>query len=391
MRRRHRRRRRARQVGVRLRPQRRPQPRPGRRRQRPAHRHARDAIGTNPCAADSDGDGVPDGYEYQSAVDLNDDEFQHPNTVAALPRQAAVPEPALRGRRRRLRRRLADAQRRSTTSGSTPTSVTHTDPRDARRAVLLGRQAVHALAIIPSGPDAGRHEPTLPRAATTSTTQFLAWARRNGYRTVLLDDNAPWWDHAAVRNPYGLFDMNRDADARRSWRPRRLPARRRPLLRPLRGRLPVRRRARRGRRRPHELRRDPRPHDARATGPAATRWRSPGTSPTRGRATSTPTPTATACSTAPTTPDFDDVPNVMELSRNAASGLDDTATAASATSSPSQPPLADGLLASGPPTAGSTRSTPASRTPGRGPARARSSTPALGAPFDDSPNWYSLN
>ena len=24
-----------------------------------------------------------------------------------------------------------------------------------------------------------------------------------------LDDNAPWWDHPAVRNPYTLFDMNR--------------------------------------------------------------------------------------------------------------------------------------------------------------------------------------
>ena len=34
-----------------------------------------------------------------------------PNTVAALPRQAAVPEPALRRRRQGLRRRLADARR----------------------------------------------------------------------------------------------------------------------------------------------------------------------------------------------------------------------------------------------------------------------------------------
>jgi hypothetical protein len=29
------------------------------------------ALGTNPCKADSDGDGVTDGYEYQSALDLN--------------------------------------------------------------------------------------------------------------------------------------------------------------------------------------------------------------------------------------------------------------------------------------------------------------------------------
>ncbi len=29
------------------------------------------ALGTDPCKADSDGDGVSDGYEYQSALDLN--------------------------------------------------------------------------------------------------------------------------------------------------------------------------------------------------------------------------------------------------------------------------------------------------------------------------------
>ena len=52
------------------------------------------AIGTNPCSADTDGDGVDDGYEYQSAIDLNDDEYQHPNTRPAVPRQAALPERA---------------------------------------------------------------------------------------------------------------------------------------------------------------------------------------------------------------------------------------------------------------------------------------------------------
>ena len=56
------------------------------------------SIGTNPCSADTDGDGVPDGYEYQSALDLNDDEYQEPEQLPALPRQAAVPEPALRRR-----------------------------------------------------------------------------------------------------------------------------------------------------------------------------------------------------------------------------------------------------------------------------------------------------
>ena len=71
------------------------------------------------------------------------------------------------------------------------------------------------------------------------------------------------------------------------------------LLRLRRGRLPVRRRARRGRRRPHELRRVPRPHDR-------AYWDGCYTSEAfhvayTGTTSPIPTPTATACATARTT------------------------------------------------------------------------------------------
>ena len=59
----------------------------------------------DPCVGDTDGDGVEDGFEYQSAIDLNNDDYQSPNDVASVPGQDAVPEPAVQGRRRRLRRR----------------------------------------------------------------------------------------------------------------------------------------------------------------------------------------------------------------------------------------------------------------------------------------------
>ena len=49
------------------------------------------AIGTDPCAADSDGDGVEDGYEYQSARDLNDDEHQQPNAYLPYPGKRPYP------------------------------------------------------------------------------------------------------------------------------------------------------------------------------------------------------------------------------------------------------------------------------------------------------------
>ena len=56
-------------------------------------------MGLDSCKADSDEDGVPDGYEYQSARDLNDDEYQDTNRPA-LPGPAPLPEPARRVGRR---------------------------------------------------------------------------------------------------------------------------------------------------------------------------------------------------------------------------------------------------------------------------------------------------
>ena len=46
-------------------------------------------LGLDSCKADTDGDGVPDGYEYWSARDLNDDEYQEP--TATCPTRASGP------------------------------------------------------------------------------------------------------------------------------------------------------------------------------------------------------------------------------------------------------------------------------------------------------------
>jgi hypothetical protein len=46
---------------------------------------------TDPCKADSDGDGVTDGYEIQSAKDLNDDEYQIAQTVLPYPEKRPYP------------------------------------------------------------------------------------------------------------------------------------------------------------------------------------------------------------------------------------------------------------------------------------------------------------
>ena len=77
--------------------------------------------------------------------------------------------------------------------------------------------------------------------------------------------------------------------------------------------------------------------------------------------------------------DHDDIPNIDELSRNAATAARRRRRATSELDArPSTHPTR---------TAGSTRSTRACRLRSRGPARSHPDS-ETGAPFDDSPNWY---
>jgi hypothetical protein len=47
----------------------------------------------DPCSSDTDGDGVEDGFEYKSARDLNNDDYQSPNTVIPYPAKTPYPNP----------------------------------------------------------------------------------------------------------------------------------------------------------------------------------------------------------------------------------------------------------------------------------------------------------
>ena len=52
------------------------------------------AIGTNPCSADSDSDGIQDGWEYQSAIDLNTPSCPQVSGKYPVPCAAAMPSPS---------------------------------------------------------------------------------------------------------------------------------------------------------------------------------------------------------------------------------------------------------------------------------------------------------
>ena len=101
----------------------------------------------DPCSGDTDGDGVEDGFEYQSAIDLNNDDYQDPNYSIPYPAKTAVPEPAVQGRRHGLRRRRPGPGRGVQALEVHVRGQPHRDAY-ADPAVLLRRPAVLALGAL---------------------------------------------------------------------------------------------------------------------------------------------------------------------------------------------------------------------------------------------------
>ena len=212
----------------------------------------------DPCKADTDGDGVEDGYEYQSALDLNDDEYQSRTTYLPVPGQAAVPEPA------RPTDADIDYDGDALTLGEEYELWKYTIAR--RHAARLDAADATRTASSTRSTTAtadGHRRPALPRpTGYDKQAEFVSWADRHRLRPRSRSPDG-------TGRPAATLDHDGTASSLVRRRPRRAGAATAPsttLLRPRRRRLPLRRRARRGRRRPHELRRDPRPHDAPATG-----------------------------------------------------------------------------------------------------------------------------
>ena len=109
------------------------------------------ALKTDPCTADTDSDGVTDGYEFQSAVDLNDDEYREPQNIVPAPARSAVPEPPVRRHERGLRRRLAHPG-----PGVLALERVPQPGRGPQRPGLLGRQPVLGVRPRRRRPPSGR-------------------------------------------------------------------------------------------------------------------------------------------------------------------------------------------------------------------------------------------
>ena len=176
----------------------------------------------DPCVADTDDDGVEDGYEYQSARDLNDDEHQNPNEYLPYPEKRPYPN-ALDG-----------------TDGNTDhdgDSLTLKDEYhlwkytisngSARTLTPLTYSAGEQYSLSTRGVD-GHRVPTQPASNYLKQNQFLAWATSKGYKNVSLVDLGardlsilPWStlmpDAFGARIVRDIRDMDRSGGLLDTW------------------------------------------------------------------------------------------------------------------------------------------------------------------------------
>ena len=162
------------------------------------------SLGLDACKADTDGDGVVDGYEYQSARDLNDDEHQEPNTYQPFPGKRPYPNPLFAdggvdydgdGLPQLSEFRLWDAY------GARPAGGLLTD--GYRLLYSDGEQ--YSLSERQGG--TGRRTPSQPASSYDKMTAFLTWVNGHGYNPVHISKAAPWYD-AGNRESFDIRDVN---------------------------------------------------------------------------------------------------------------------------------------------------------------------------------------
>jgi hypothetical protein len=172
------------------------------------------------CKNDTDGDRVEDGYEYQSARDLNDDEHDSTNDYIPYPEKRPYPNG------------LDKTDGGTDHDGDDLTLLEEFElwkvtlnagaPRTLGQ-LLYSAGEQYSISVRAGG--SGRRTPTLDAANYVRQQEFLAWAGGSGYASVGLSDVggafdttpasaiANWWD---PRGSYDIRDMDRSGvvDAR---------------------------------------------------------------------------------------------------------------------------------------------------------------------------------
>jgi hypothetical protein len=160
------------------------------------------AIGTDACKLDTDGDGVEDGYEYQSAKDLNDDEYQgDPNQVLPYPGKRPYPNPLFQDAKLDY-----DGDVLTLAEEQALWKYTYSVNHSAAR-TLDGLSYSDGNQHSISTRVAGRRTPGLAAAGYDKHQQFLDWANVNAYLTVWIPVGpAPGYHDVRDANMSGGLD-----------------------------------------------------------------------------------------------------------------------------------------------------------------------------------------
>jgi hypothetical protein len=163
----------------------------------------------DPCHVDSDRDDVEDGYEYRSALNLNDDEHQSPNLSTPYPAKKPYPNP------------LDGTDQNTDHDGDT---LTLKDEYDLwKYTIRKGAPRTLVPLTYSAGEQFSRRTsngaPNLPAANYDRQNQFRQWAAGAGYLNVKLvhpGDNLEdayngdvWW---AAGTLYDIRDFDRDGN-----------------------------------------------------------------------------------------------------------------------------------------------------------------------------------
>jgi hypothetical protein len=162
-------------------------------------------IGTDPCVLDTDGDGVEDGFEYKSAIDLNNDDYQDPNYTVLYPVKTPYPNPLFKDAGTDF-----DGDSLSLLTEYKLWKYTYEVNHTATRTLepmSYSDGTQFSLSVLDNG--VGRRIPNMDTGHYPPPQAFAAWADATGYgRPFLwsLDFTQP----RAMYQAASLFDVNRN-------------------------------------------------------------------------------------------------------------------------------------------------------------------------------------
>jgi hypothetical protein len=154
---------------------------------------------TDPCVKDTDKDGIEDGFEYRSAVDLNNDEYQDPNSSLPYPGSRPYPNP------------LDPSDGSTDYDGDTLSQATEqalwkfsTTAANRTLSPLTYSDGLQ-YSVYANHPGQGdRRFPALAAASYSKDAEFVAWLNAHDYRNVFINVH----DASKAPGTYGLFDIN---------------------------------------------------------------------------------------------------------------------------------------------------------------------------------------